>query len=77
MVKLGRYIGSESRFYSLDVDDGSEWSCAQCGHVLKDDDGELIEDEESLVAWMLLHGNVMKDLSELKGSPDELEHSWI
>ena len=75
----GCYIGLEPQYSPEDytTEYGSTWSCVHCDYVITNEEGQSIEDEESLVEWMLLHGEVVKDLSELKGSPDELERSCI
>jgi predicted RNA-binding Zn-ribbon protein involved in translation (DUF1610 family) len=76
--RFGCYIGGNPALWIADdMEYGSTWSCSQCEHVITDDDGQPIDDESSLVAWMLLHGEVIQDLSELEGSPDEIESRCI
>ncbi|MGO9118858.1 MAG: hypothetical protein ACLQPD_14770 [Desulfomonilaceae bacterium] len=78
-VESGCYIGSESAFCreNYTTEYGSSWSCSKCGYVLEDDNGQPLDYEGSLVEWMLLHGEVVTDLSELKGSADEIQRTCI
>lgn len=77
--EYGCYIGSAAVFRPEDysTEYGSSWTCRNCRYVLEDDDGKPIDHEGALVEWMLLHGEVVTHLSEVKGSADEIDRRCI
>jgi len=79
----GEYrIGSSEEMLDLQFND-SEWSCAECGLVLANDDGSLLRTKEEVVRWLVgnhyfRHEEAEKNrlAEDYKGCLNSLFESW-